>query len=330
MATETDKGLDDIRREVIESRNLVIKTDNLLKNLHAELKVVGKRQEDFAKRQWISSAVTYVGFLALCIAGAVFVSNARVGAVSSDREKLEKQVAELNGQVDRLKAEGQVSAAAEQRAAEVYKQMTTLTGDDRLRAIDALGKLDMSKVSPFAQRALQDRAALLRKEIGGAMFDRGMKAYHRNEWGNAADELSRFLALQPPEDDANEATYALGYALFQQKKHDQAMPVLARYAAGPKSLKNHDYAMVMLTQSYDALGQKEKAIETARDAIAQHPASEFLNQFRNRLKRAEAEKPPTTGAATPAAPPADAPVQPAKPALTPVATPSPSPLVPKP
>ena len=48
MATETDKGLDDIRREVIESRNLVIKTDNLLKNLHAELKVVGKRQEEMA------------------------------------------------------------------------------------------------------------------------------------------------------------------------------------------------------------------------------------------------------------------------------------------
>src|SRR5262245_51363066 len=141
MATETDKGLDDIRREVIESRNLVIKTDNLLKNLHAELKIVGKRQEDFAKRQWISSAVTYLGFLALCIAGALVGSNARVGAVVQDRDKLEKQVAELSSQVDRLKADSQVAAAAEQRAAEVYKQMTTLTGDDRLRAIDALSKL---------------------------------------------------------------------------------------------------------------------------------------------------------------------------------------------
>src|SRR5688572_12802742 len=116
MATDADKptragakddGLDDIRREVIESRNLVIKTDNLLKNLHAELKVVGKRQEDFAKRQWISSAVTYVGFLALCIAGAVLISNARVSAMREDREKLEKQAAELTSQVDRLRAEGQ-------------------------------------------------------------------------------------------------------------------------------------------------------------------------------------------------------------------------------
>lgn len=311
MATDTDKGLDDIRREVIESRNLVIKTDNLLKNLHAELKLVGKRQEDFQKRQWVSSAVTYLGFLGLCIGAAVFVSNARVGAVASDREKLEKQVAELNSQVERLKSESQVAQAAEQRAAEVYKQMTTLTGDDRLRAIDALGKLDVTKVSPFAQRALQDRAALLRKEIGGGMFERGMKAYRKSEWSAAADELSRFLALSPPEDDATEATYSLGYSLFQQKKHDAALPWLQKYVAGPKSSKNHDYAMIMLIQAYDALGQKDKAIETARDGMAHHSDSEFASGYRNRIKRAENEK-AATGAAAPTAP-AEAPVA-AKPA----------------
>ncbi|MBL8949641.1 MAG: outer membrane protein assembly factor BamD [Myxococcaceae bacterium] len=322
MATDTDKGLDDIRREVIESRNLVIKTDNLLKNLHAELKVVGKRQEDFAKRQWISSAVTYLGFLALCIAAGIFISNARVGAVAADRDKLEKQVAELTANVDRLKQEAQVAAAAEQRAAEVYKQMTTLTGDERLKAIDALAKLDTAKVSPFAQRALQDRAALLRKEIGGGMFDRGIKAYHRNEWSNAIDELTRFLALQPSEDDANEATYALGYALFQQKKYDTALPHLQRYVAGSKGLKNHDYAMVMLTITYDQVGQKEKSIETAREGLNQHPNSEFGGQFRGRLKRAENEKAAGAPAGAAPAPPAPAPA--AQPAAA-----APNPLAPK-
>jgi TolA-binding protein len=327
MATETDKGLDDIRREVIESRNLVIKTDNLLKNLHAELKVVGKRQEDFAKRQWLSAAITYLGFLALCVGGAFLVSNARIAAVAQDRDKLEKQVQELASQVDRLKSEAQVSQAAEQRAAEVYKQMTTLTGDDRLKAIDALSKLDLSKVSVFAQRALQDRAALIRKEVGAVMFDRGIKAYHRNEWAAASDELARFLALGPTDDEANEATYALGYALVQQHKNEQALPVLQKYVAGSKALKNRDYAMVMLVQAYDTLGQRDKAVEVSRDALAQYPNSEFANLFRARLKRAEAEKP--TGAVVP---PTDAPLQPK---ITPTSTPLPAqqpavPLVPKP
>jgi len=41
-----------LRKEVIEARNLVIKTDNLLKNLHAELKQMGRKHEEQEKRHW--------------------------------------------------------------------------------------------------------------------------------------------------------------------------------------------------------------------------------------------------------------------------------------
>src|SRR5688572_9517737 len=97
---ERERDLTDIRKEVIEARNLVIKTDNLLKNLHAELKLVGKRQEDFQKRQWLSSAVAYALFAALCVAGAVMVSSSRVSSASADKERLEKTVAESSAQLE--------------------------------------------------------------------------------------------------------------------------------------------------------------------------------------------------------------------------------------
>ena len=61
--------LEELKREVIEGRNLVIKTDNLLKTLHAELKQVGKHQEEFERRQWRSSAVAYGIFAALAGVG---------------------------------------------------------------------------------------------------------------------------------------------------------------------------------------------------------------------------------------------------------------------
>ena len=101
MAAETkpeqNKELSEIRKEVIEARNLVIKTDSLLKNLHAEVKAIGKRHEDLQKRQWISSGVAYAIFAALCVAGAVMVSSAKSSGATAERERLEKTVAEGAG-----------------------------------------------------------------------------------------------------------------------------------------------------------------------------------------------------------------------------------------
>src|SRR5712675_2961898 len=65
-----DRDLSDLRREVIESRNLVIKTDNLLKNLHAELKHMGRKQELFEKRHMMTSVAAYFLFAALATLGA--------------------------------------------------------------------------------------------------------------------------------------------------------------------------------------------------------------------------------------------------------------------
>ena len=95
---EQNKELSEIRKEVIEARNLVIKTDSLLKNLHAEVKAIGKRHEDLQKKAWISSGVAYAIFAALCVAGAVVVTSARSSNAGAERERLEKTVAELTQQ----------------------------------------------------------------------------------------------------------------------------------------------------------------------------------------------------------------------------------------
>src|ERR1700737_406099 len=106
-----DRELADIRREVIESRNLVIKTDNLLKNLHAEVKQVGRRQEDFQKRQWMSSAAAYLVFALLAIVGSVLIFSARRAGATQEKERLEKRIVELTAQVEKDRGEATASQA---------------------------------------------------------------------------------------------------------------------------------------------------------------------------------------------------------------------------
>lgn len=331
--SDTDRELSEIRREVIESRNLVIKTDNLLKNIHAEVKAIGKRNDDLQHRQWISSGVAYAVFAVLCVAGAIGFSSARVSGANSEQERLEKSVADLSAQLEKQKAEAAAIAVTQRAAGDVYRMMTTLPGDERLKGADALAKLDTSRLSPLEKQALTDRAAVLRKEIGQTAFERGKASYRRGDVTAAAADLTRFVALNPDPQELLEASFYLGAALNGLKKHEQAVPYLSKYVSEEKRSKNREQAMLSLAQSLEQTGNLDKSLEIAREALATYPDSAFVPQFRSRIssvkrrQQATGEAPPQPGApasAPPAAPqavPNTAPKAPASAPASPAANP---------
>jgi TolA-binding protein len=309
--TDTEKALGDIKKEVIEARNLVIKTDSLLKSFHVELKAVAKQQEDFARKQWVSSAVAYALFAVLSVGAAVLLTSARGHNAAADRERLEKRVAELTTQLEQQNAEASAVAESRQGAAHVYKMMTTLSGDERLKGIDELVKLDTSRLSPLERSALTDRATLLRKEVGDVAYERGKAAFRRNDMATTAEELSRFMAMNPAPGDAQDAAFYLGVAYNQLRKHEPAVTMLTRFLDGDKKTKNRDYAMVLLAHSLEQTGQLDKAAEVAREGLNSYPNSEFAPQLRKRLSVVKAlqggsgeapAQPAAPVTATPAAP----------------------------
>ncbi len=300
-APDLTKTLEDIRREAIEARNMTIKTDNALKSLHAELKTVSANQDAFARRTWFSTGVAYLGFIALCVGAVIAISGARASAANSERERLEKQTLDLNGQIDKLKGELTAQASAERAAGEVYKLMTAAPGEERLKGIDALGKLEQAKLSPFLKQVLNDRAAALRKEVGAAVFDKGKAAFRRSDWPETMEQLNRFLSMNPGQDELVEALYYLGNAEVQARKFEDGIKHLSGFVEGDKKAKNRDFAMLLLMQAYDATGQKEKAVETAREALSTYPSSEFRGPFYFRIQRRAGGQGQGQGTTAPAA-----------------------------
>lgn len=329
--TEAEKELNELRKEVIEARNLVIKTDNLLKNLHADMKKIGARQDEFQRRQFFSSVGAYVLF-ALFAAGAAFgVSRAGNAGVMQERDRLEHQVGELTGQLDKSKADSSGSQLAQRQAADVYRMMTQLPGDERLKGIDALVKLDTSRLTPLERAALNDRAQLLRKEIGEQAFERGRVAYKKNDLGTAIADLSRFVAMNPEPAEQLEASFYLGSSLNLVKKHADAVPYLEKFVSGDKHAKTREYAMLQLAQSYEQTGQLEKGAELMRDALGTYPNSQYQNQWKarlssiKRLQGAGADSPAMQQAVQTAAA-AAAPGAPKSVAMPAVVAPKPAPL----
>jgi len=295
-----EKELGEIRKEVVESRNLVIKTDNLLKNLHAELKVVSRRQDDIARSGRIGSAVAYAGFIALTVGGSILVANARVSGARDEAVSLTKQVAMLKTQLSGANGELAARKSTSEAAARVYAGIADGKSEStRLQAVDALAKLDRSKLSPLESRALDDRARLLKAELANAALDAGKTAFRRNDMKGAAVSLRRFLTLAPDSPEAIPASFMLGNALHEARDWKGSIAPLERFVANPKGQKDVDYAMLMLGQAYENTGANDKAMALMDRATREYPGSHFVAEMQHLYSRAKH----ASASADPAAPP---------------------------
>jgi TolA-binding protein len=102
----------------------------------------------------------------------------------------------------------------------------------------------------------------------------------------AITDLSRFMAMNPSDQEALEASYFLGVAYSLSKRYEESVPPLARFVAQDKKAKSRDHAMYLLVHSYEQTGQLDKAAETAREALMTYPSSGFASQLRARLTSA--------------------------------------------
>ena len=78
---EADEELNEIKREIIESRGLVIKTNNLTNALSADIKSIAKRQQSYERRLSWNSATAYIVFVVVVFTMLKFAWDARVEAI---------------------------------------------------------------------------------------------------------------------------------------------------------------------------------------------------------------------------------------------------------
>ena len=81
---ETDEEIREIKKEIIESRGLTIKTNNLVNSLGADIKSIAKRQAGYERRFNWNGAVAYALFAALSFGGLKLASDATIAAIESE------------------------------------------------------------------------------------------------------------------------------------------------------------------------------------------------------------------------------------------------------
>ncbi len=302
-AAGQDGDMSALRREVIEARNLVIKTDNLLKNLHAELKQMGRKHEEQEKRHWMTSVAAYVGFAVLAGVGAIAYANAEVRTARNDAQANEARAAALQKDAERIKAGEQGRRDASAKALRVYDMLgSEKEGAALNQAMTQAMHLDRSQLSPLEAKAIDDRAAGMKKQLAEAARSSGESAFRRQDWKTASQDLGRYVELDPKPAD-NMIWFHLGSARYQLKEFQGAIQPLESFIKGTGGTKTAQYAGLLLGQAYEEVGNANRAKEVYDRALGLYPGSEFAPGIRNRLKRlAAASAPLGTPPATASAP----------------------------
>jgi TolA-binding protein len=297
---DMEKQLHELKKEIVEARNLVIKNDNLLKNLHADLKKVLDKQESFERRSWWTGAAAYFVFATLASTGAYLFATAKVKATTDElaaahiaRDKAEASEAQI-------KATQEASDQASKKALHVFER---LAGDDeaqRSQALTDLSKLETKKLTTMEQRALEDKSRTLRAEAAKDALDSGKAALNRRDWRTADADLTKYMSLVTKVED--QAYLMVGTARHGLRNYKDAIEPLRTFLKNVPASKQGDYATVLLGEALTESGDLKGAVEVYRNGGNRYYTSSYGEVMRTRARRIEKQLKDTQKPANSAAP----------------------------
>ena len=118
---EVDDELREIKREIIESRGLVIKTNNLTNALSADIKSIAKRQQSYERRFAWNSATAYVVFVVVVFTSLKLIVDARVDAIDATSKHLRDENARMKQELDDLRQRAGRARSGGARGGEVLR-----------------------------------------------------------------------------------------------------------------------------------------------------------------------------------------------------------------
>src|SRR5690606_5010506 len=113
--------LEEIKREIVEGRSLMIKTNNLVNALSADLKSIAKRQQNYERRIFFHSVSAYAITTVVILWLTNAAMDAQVDAVRSEGSENAEKVAALTDELKHLRNREEKRMHASQEAARLNR-----------------------------------------------------------------------------------------------------------------------------------------------------------------------------------------------------------------
>jgi tetratricopeptide (TPR) repeat protein len=257
---DADDEIREIKTEIIESRGLIIKTNNLTNSLAADIKSIAKRQAGYERRFNWNSAVAYVLFATLAFVGLKLWSDVRIDQIESEKDELARDVKELRRDLAEEIRRGELREQAEGKAAAYYELIRQKDFAKVVEGFEEIQKAQLSKAEAEFFRDTEDR---FRLELSVSAYQSGLNLLATGRYAEAAEQFREAIRLKEEASHIPAVKYNLAKALRELGRAAEAQ-VLAKAVLDQNLDKDlQDDAALLISQCAEDLG----SLDDARDAL---------------------------------------------------------------
>jgi len=280
LADDVADELLEIKREIVESRGLVIKTNNLTNALAADLKGITKRQAAFERRAFWNSAGANALFVLVVIAVVALAWDARMDNVEAKTKGAQEKAAALEEERKETRRKQDERAAGESAAAAFYEVVRSERQKDIIEGFEAVRKLPLSRAElSFFQDAV-DKA---KSELSVRAYQTGLDQMRTGRWHDAAQAFEEAVNRKGSGAHVPSAKLNLARAYKKLNRQKDAIPLLMPLSEASPDPEIMDDATFLLAECFMEIQAYNDAKTTLRAFVRRFPESPLLNDARMAL-----------------------------------------------
>lgn len=278
-AREPDEEFREIKREIIESRGLSIKTNNITAALAADVKSIARRQASYERRLTVNSATAYVLFVVVIFGGIKLWLDASIRENRSELRALQRDRESAQRELQAALREKEERQQLDRRAQTFYD----LVRDGRKQeVVEAWEQLRRERLPAVEAAIFQDIVDRFRTDLSVAAFERGIEHSRMARFAEATEAYEEAIRLKEDAGHVPGVRLALADALRRLGRQREAMVILQLVADG-NDREAADDAMFKTAQCMVDLQQFGDARNTLRALTRRFPHGSIANEARTYL-----------------------------------------------
>jgi tetratricopeptide (TPR) repeat protein len=264
---DPDDEFREIKREIIESRGLIIKTNNATSALAADVKSIAKRQAGYERRLTVNSATAYALFVILIFGGLKLWLDATVRENRTEIDTLRRQNERIRAESAALARERDERQALDNRTMAFYELVRE---GKRQETVEAWAQLRRERLPAAEALFFQDVVDRFRTDLSLEAFERGLEHARLARYVQAYEAYDEAIRLREEAGHIPRVRIAQADALRHLGRQREALVVLQTVADGPDNDAADD-AMYLMARCQADLQQFGEARTTLRNLLRRFP-----------------------------------------------------------